>query len=224
MSRLTKNIKVSVVFTTLFISLEFIGDVSVNTTITSDYVFRRISQTNSSTTMQAGLNYQHDSGLFLETWASNVDFGDDANAEVDYYVGYTSEINEIFSYDITYAHYTYLGYSSAVDANYGEFVFNAYLNAFKLNLAYTADYVNAGDTAQYIGCSYDLSLLNEYVMTLQAGYSLGNAFKDNECVDYSVTLAKILYEFDFSAAVINTDHSNVNNADRRFIIGVSRSF
>lgn len=50
-------------------------------------------------------------------------------------------------------------------------------------------------------------------MTLQAGYSLGNAFKDNEYVDYSVTLAKILYEFDFSAAVINTDHSNVDNAD-----------
>lgn len=87
MSRLTKNIKVSVVFTALFISLEVIGDVSVNTTITSDYVFRGISQTNSSTAIQAGLNYQHDSALFLRAWASNVDFGNDANAEVDYYVG-----------------------------------------------------------------------------------------------------------------------------------------
>ncbi|WP_182440125.1 TorF family putative porin [Colwellia sp. RSH04] len=219
-----KSIKVPVLFTTLFISLEVIGDVSVNTTITSDYVFRGISQTNSSPAIQVGLNYQHDSGLFLGTWASNVDFDDDANAEVDYYVGYTSEINEIFSYDITYAHYTYLGYSSAVDANYGELVINAYLNAFTLNLAYTADYANAGDTAQYIGGSYDLSLPNEYVMTLQAGYSLGNAFKDNEYVDYSVTLAKTLYKFDFSAAVINTDLSNVDNADLRFVIGVSRSF
>jgi len=216
---------ISFLMVTLFIVAPLANaKISINGTITSDYVFRGVSQTDSSPAVQAGVDYGHESGLYVGIWASNVDFGDDADAEVDYFIGYLGEVNDTFSYDISYTYYTYIGYSSSDDSNYGEFVFNGYIDAFTVNLAYTGDYANSGDAAQYIGGAYDIELPKEYVLTFQAGYSLGDAFDDIEYIDYSATLAKTIYDFDFSAAVINTDISNDDNADLRFVIGVSRSF
>ena len=60
---------------------------------------------------------------------------------------------------------------------------------------------------------------------MQAGYSFGDAFKDIEYIDYSATLAKTFNDFDVTAAVINTDIDNKDdNADLRFVLGVSYSF
>ena len=200
------------------------AEVSVTGTLTSDYVFRGVSQTDSSPAIQASLDYEHESGFFAGVWASNVDFEDDANAEIDFYAGYFGEINDTFSYDVMYNYYTYQGYSSADDSDYGELLFNAYINSFTLGLGYASDYVNTGDSAQYISAAYDIELPQEYALTLQAGYTAGDAFDDAEYVDYSATVAKIFYDFDFTAAVINTDIDNDDNSDFRFVLAVSRTF
>ncbi|KGJ94430.1 TorF family putative porin [Colwellia psychrerythraea] len=200
------------------------AEVSVTGTLTSDYVFRGVSQTDSSPAIQASLDYEHESGFFAGVWASNVDFEDDANAEIDFYAGYFGEVNDTFSYDVMYNYYTYQGYSSADDSDYGELLFNAYINAFTLGLGYASDYVNTGDSAQYISAAYDIELPQEYALTLQAGYTMGDAFDDAEYIDYSATVAKTFFDFDFTAAVINTDIDDADNADFRFVLGVSRTF
>jgi uncharacterized protein (TIGR02001 family) len=50
-----------------------------NVGITSDYIFRGITQTTHSPALQGGVDYTHTSGLYLGGWASNVkrnkDFG-----------------------------------------------------------------------------------------------------------------------------------------------------
>jgi uncharacterized protein (TIGR02001 family) len=200
------------------------AEVSVTGTIISDYVFRGVSQTDSSPALQLGLDYEHENGFFAGVWASNVDFEDDADTEIDFFAGYYGEVNDTFSYDVMYNYYTYQGYSSADDSDYGEFLFNAYINAFTVGLGYASDYVNTGDSAQYVSVAYDIELPEEYALTLQAGYTSGDAFDDNEYVDYSVTVAKTFYDFDFTAALINTDIDDSDIADFRFVLGVSRTF
>ncbi len=200
------------------------AEVSVTGTLTSDYVFRGVSQTDSSPAIQASLNYEHESGFFAGTWVSNVDFQDDANAEVDVYLGYFGEMNDTFSYDVMYNYYTYHGYSSAEDYNYGELLFNAYISSLTLGLGYASDYGNSGDAAQYVSAAYDIELPKEFALTLQAGYTMGDAFEDAEYIDYSATVAKTFYDFDFTAALINTDIDDTDTADVRFVLGVSRTF
>ena len=202
------------------------ADISVTGTVTSDYVFRGITQTDSSPALQIGLDYKHESGFFTGTWASNVDFGDDASAEIDFLIGYSGEITESFSYDISYTYYTYIGYSSIDDFNYGEVVAHAYLDSFIFTLGYAPDFINAGDAAQYIGAAYELALPYEVALTLQAGYSLGDAFENTEYIDYSATLAKNFAGIDVNAAVINTDidNNNSDNSDLRFVLGVSYTY
>ena len=50
--------------------------VSANLGITSNYLFRGVTQTDGSTATQGGLDYEHASGLYVGGWGSNVDFGD----------------------------------------------------------------------------------------------------------------------------------------------------
>ena len=75
-------------------------DVSMNVGLTSDYIFRGISQTQSNGAIQGGLDVAHESGLYVGTWASNVDFGGDASVEFDYYLGFGNNITENISYDL----------------------------------------------------------------------------------------------------------------------------
>ena len=60
--------------------------ISGNVTLATDYVFRGQSQTDEEAAIQGGFDMEF-GGFYLGTWASNVDFGTDAQAEIDYYGG-----------------------------------------------------------------------------------------------------------------------------------------
>ena len=66
-------------------------------------MFRGISQTDNQIAIQGGFDYEHESGLYVGTWASNVDSsffqnGTDPQTELDGYVGYSGELG-VIGYD-----------------------------------------------------------------------------------------------------------------------------
>lgn len=68
------------------------GPFTGGATLTSDYRFRGISQTDRDAAVQGWLQYDHASGFFANVWASNTDFNDttsyDSSVEVDLTAGY----------------------------------------------------------------------------------------------------------------------------------------
>jgi len=76
-------------------------------TITSDYIWRGISQTNEDPAFQLGVEKEYN-GFYGGLWASGVDIGIDTNVEVDLYGGYAGSFKGI-SYDIGYMTYNYDG-------------------------------------------------------------------------------------------------------------------
>ena len=83
-----------------------------NVAISSDYIWRGMTQTNEEPAVSGGFDIAGDNGLYFGTWASNVEFGDDAALELDWYAGYASEFSNGLSYDIGYLAYTYPGEDS----------------------------------------------------------------------------------------------------------------
>lgn len=85
-----------------------------NVTLTSDYVFRGISQTGGDAAVQGGFDYTHASGIYLGTWASNVGWIEDyqgynsGNMEIDLYGGYRGALGPV-SYDVGVIGYFYPG-------------------------------------------------------------------------------------------------------------------
>ena len=83
-----------------------------NITLTSDYVFRGVSQTDENPAVQGGFDISGDL-LYAGVWGSNANanYGDGASAEFDFYVGLTKDLGSM-SLDIGAVHYDYPGHSA----------------------------------------------------------------------------------------------------------------
>lgn len=90
--------------------------ISSNVGFVSDYVFRGITQTTHSPAVQGGIDFTHDSGLYIGAWGSNVSWIVDSGAvatgnvtlELDTYLGYRGTLTDV-GYDVGYIRYNYLG-------------------------------------------------------------------------------------------------------------------
>ena len=80
--------------------------VTANIGVTSDYVFRGFSQTNEDPAVQGGVDLTIGSSFYAGVWASNVDFGDNTDAEIDVYGGFRGEASG-FNYDVGLVTYLY---------------------------------------------------------------------------------------------------------------------
>jgi uncharacterized protein (TIGR02001 family) len=92
--------------------------VSWNVALTSDYVFRGVSQTQENPAISAGVDATF-GDFYAGGWASNVDFGDDTDAEVDLYGGWRSELSG-WSVDLGGVTYLYTGQPDGADYDYVE--------------------------------------------------------------------------------------------------------
>jgi uncharacterized protein (TIGR02001 family) len=81
------------------------GELSANVALTTDYVFRGISQTDNGPAIQGGFDYTQDM-FYIGTWGSSVDFGDDTTMELDIYAGVSPTINNI-NLDFGVIYYAY---------------------------------------------------------------------------------------------------------------------
>jgi uncharacterized protein (TIGR02001 family) len=95
--------------------------VSGNVTLTNDYVWRNVTQSNQDFTIQGGLDLETSSGFYLGVWGSGVDFEnapDDTNLEVDLYGGYAFDLGGIGA-DVGAIYYAYPD-SEGSDLNFWE--------------------------------------------------------------------------------------------------------
>jgi uncharacterized protein (TIGR02001 family) len=74
------------------------GPFTAGATLTSDYRFRGISNSDRGAAVQGWVQYDHASGFFGNVWASTIDFNDqltyDSSVEVDFTVGYNHMFSE----------------------------------------------------------------------------------------------------------------------------------
>ncbi len=87
---------------------------SFNLGLTSNYLFRGISQTHGRPAVQGGIDYAHASGFYVGAWASSItwvkDFLGKGRIEVDVYGGYKNSFaGGDWNYDVGYITYNYPG-------------------------------------------------------------------------------------------------------------------
>ncbi len=84
---------------------------SGNVALTSDYVWRGMTQNAGDPSISGGFDLEDDSGFYLGAWAANVASGDASGAtgslELDGYLGYAGSFNDDAGYDVGYIAYTY---------------------------------------------------------------------------------------------------------------------
>ena len=95
--------------------------VSGNMAVTSDYIWRGMTQNAGEVSVSGGFDLETDSGFYLGTWGGSAKFDEDGDGagtnlsslELDYYGGFAGSIGDI-GYDIGFIEITYPG-ATALD-------------------------------------------------------------------------------------------------------------
>lgn len=185
-----------------------------NIGVSSNYLWRGISQTGDAVALDGGIDYGHDSGFYAGFWASNVDFGDDTTFELDLYGGYSGQITESISFDVGYLYY---GYPDAdADIDFGEL--SASLSWEWLTLGY-ARVIHGGndlapdglsdDDMDYLSAEVSIPLSDSLSLDFHYGYSSGDVvsswYDESSYSDYSAAMTKSTDLGDVSFIVSDTD-------------------
>ncbi len=213
----------------------FPGEFSGNVTLTSDYVFRGVSQTRESFALQAGIDWTHETGLYLGVWGSSISFSqeDDSFLEQDAYIGFANSIGN-FSYDISAIFYYY---PKENDLNYWEFALNLGYDfefaAVSLGTLYSPDYFGTLDHGWYTSAGVNIPIPVEIpygfdlALDLTAGWTHTDEdifASDQNYWDWSVGLVVGLPKgFSLDLRYHDTDEP-IDIADSRFVGGLTFSF
>ena len=199
------------------------AELSGNIGASSNYIFRGITQTNDQAAISGGLDYAHDSGFYVGTWVSNVDFSGGAGTggyEHDYYAGYAGEAAGA-SYDVGVISFQYPIEGGSSFPDFTEFYIGGSYSIVSAKYSYTDDFDGADHSAYYLEGALDFGLPQEIGLNLHVGTSDGDAFDlggvDTSYADYSVTLSKGEFAFGVS-------HTDVDNDRPRAFVSWAKTF
>ena len=136
------------------------AEFSGNATLTTNYMWRGVSQSDKDPAVQAGLQYTHSSGLYASVWGSSVKFEPDngARTEFNFVAGWSGEIAPDWALDVYGLRYQYP--SADVDLNWNEI--NASITwreNYWLALAHSTNAMGGGSRGTYVqlGARYPIN-------------------------------------------------------------------
>lgn len=182
------------------------GEWSANAAMTSNYIWRGLTQTENEAAVQGGIDYSHESGFYVGTWASNVNYGagDVYSYEHDIYAGFAFDTGDV-SWDFGYLYYNY---DSEAEFDFGEVYGSVGIGAFSATLYVLAnteadegpDQDFGFGQAFYGSLDYGFTVGNGVDVGLHLGYHDGDfaeAFNGNEkgYYDYNISFSKDGFSF-----------------------------
>ena len=217
------------------------ADVTATVTAVSDYDFRGITQTAQDPALQGSVDWTNDTGLYLGAWASNVDFGDDIDVdiEVDLYGGIRG--GEDITWDLGIVYYTYMDGS---EFNYPEIYGSVGYKWLSGKVWYSDEFGGVDDngSAYYIEANASVPVGETGLgLTAHIGMSDGD-YWDNEDIwgpngdggytDWSVGVTYALGHFNLGLkwidgsdlACCDDTEDDVFSSEARAVLSVSTTF
>lgn len=212
----------------------FPGKFSGSVALTSDYVFRGVSQTREDPAVQGGINYNYDAGdgigLYTGIWASNVDYNDDDNAstEFDFLAGATYKLKD-WNFDIGGLYYAYPGADDNLNYDYWEAKFAAGydLKIATVNAAvyYSPEYFGDNGESYYYVLGGAVPLPCDLTLDGHVGrFEFENKNPMDSYTDWALGLA---YNFKGLTLKVEYTDTNLNQSDlddSRAVFTISKAF
>ena len=197
-------------------SAEFTGNVGV----TSNYLWRGMTQTDNMPAVSGGLDAEM-GGLSFGTWVSNVSWTDTDGYEVDFYAAYGGDIGAV-SYSVGAIYYMY-----PVGDGEDDFTeVNASLGSGPVtaNVAYTvskeADTDFENDLYYSLGAEFEVS--SGLTLSGLVGYYDFDDPSSDDQTNYQLALAKDLG--DFGGVTFAFDDTDADDSDALLTVSWSKSF
>jgi len=200
----------------LMVSAPTYADLSANASVTSNYIWRGLTQSINEAAVQGGVDYSSESGFYAGTWTSNVSYdSDDAYSyEHDMYFGWSGE-NDSFSWD---AGYLYYNYDENAGFDFGEVYGSLGFGNFGVTLYLLANAEPSEAPGQDFGFAKTSYLSADWAIPMASGAEIGLHLGYHEgdfaeafngvttgYLDYNVSIAKDGFAFMISGTDLGSD-------------------
>jgi uncharacterized protein (TIGR02001 family) len=199
-----------------------------NLSLTSDYVFRGVSQSNRDPALQGGLDYAFgDTGFYVGAWGSNVDFADvdGPDIEIDAYLGWNHDFGDTWNLDLSLVRYNYFGAREDIygDVDYNELVgMLTYQEMLCFTLGYANDYANTGESSLYYNLGGEWELGHGINLNAAIGYT---DFEDTDgYVDWNIGLSRKFGPVEAALSYVDTDANDDYDDSERLSDALVLSF
>ncbi|MFL3645001.1 MAG: TorF family putative porin [Cellvibrionales bacterium] len=192
-------------------------EVSGNIALGTEYFFRGIDQSGGEA-VSGGFDVGFDSGFYVGTWASSIDFS--GGLELDYYAGFGGSISDSVSYDIGYLFYGYPQGPSSEE--FEEFYGSITFSDATVGFAYSDDYYASTGESTYIYLDYGFDVSEDFSL----GFHFGTMEADapaNEADDYSISLSTEAAGLGFDLSWLDSSESGGLFADNELVLTISKS-
>jgi uncharacterized protein (TIGR02001 family) len=199
----------TVIVTSQMVMADSPHEFSANVALSTDYMYRGGSQTKEQPAISGGFDYAHSSGFYAGLWASNVDFGDSANIEIDYYGGVAGKFSNGIGWDVGGLYYQYPGVKDIDEAG-GDFDFFEVNGSLEYefsdvqlkptvgtSFAWSPDYSGESGDSYYVTADLGLSLPYGIGFAFQYGNQMFDSSSMTDYSHYSVGLSKEVAKFNF---------------------------
>jgi uncharacterized protein (TIGR02001 family) len=208
MMKMTKSVIAAAVLAAT--STAAMAEVSMNVGATSNYMWRGITQADDSATVSGGVDYSHESGIYVGLWTSSLAEG---AYERDLYAGWSGEFSGV-GVDVGYIQYAYPN----ADTDFSEAYIGGSYSMFSAKYSYDSD-----NKDSYFEAGADIPLPQDYTLGLHAGsYDFDDETTTPDYTDYSVSLSKGDVTLTYSDMSENVAFNGTDNA--RIAISWSQSF
>jgi uncharacterized protein (TIGR02001 family) len=201
------------------------GEFSANVSITSNYLYRGISQSADGPALQGGFDYTVDK-FYAGAWASSVEWTD-TSIEIDYYAGFSPSY-ENFDFDIGVLFYTYPDAPDDPKQNFVELyggVSTTVLEKVEVgaSIAWSPEFYGETGTAFYPALDVSVPFAEILSAGFHYGYQSFSDFDDASYSEYNITLTASFEGFDFTVGYSDTSEEAGNENDSIFV-SIGRSF
>ncbi|KTC73056.1 hypothetical protein Lbir_1108 [Legionella birminghamensis] len=188
-----------------------VDNMSGTVALTSNYMFRGLTQTENLPAIQGGFTYTSPWNFYAALWASNNKFLDtDINLEVDPGIGFYKEITDDFNVDLSFYRYYF---PSDRMWNYNEWLGQVNFKFLQSNLGYTNNIYNLKRTGFYIDGGINYTFPSHYLAGIEninalfGRYTLPEDFPDEAGISYNtyyIALSKTFKNYNFAVQYSNT--------------------
>lgn len=237
MNHFAKTLVAASVAAAAFGSQAALAEVSANIGVTSNYIWRGVSQTGDESAVSGGIDYANESGFYAGTWTSSLG---GTSSETDFYAGFGGAVGE-FGYDVSVVDYTY---PQLKDADFAELILSGSYSYFTVGIAQTisSQVDDADGTAesfiegdQYYWVSAEMPVKEDLSVGLSYGsYKFDDDGVANTDLDYShyqLALTKsagdagdFTFAYDKNDIDDTTPNDGIESDTGRFSVAWSKSF
>ncbi len=203
------------------------AETSASVSMTTDYVFRGLSQTDGGAAIQGSFDWSNDM-VYAGAWASNVEFGVDGSMELDAYVGITPTTGPV-SWDLSLVGYFYPnGDDVAIggEMDYFEGLVGASMDLSEqftvgAQLGYSPEYFGEVGESLYYELNGAFAISDALSVSAAVGTQTfdDNALAGDDWDTWNLGVSKAMHGFNFDLRYHDTD---ISGADSIVNFSISR--